>query len=245
MRFAATLTRLMRCRQLDLRSLSQLARIPEPDLLAITRGSAPGRAQLRQLAAALDMHAADLFLVASVPLEDDMPPRDRRAGMELPRLVNHAAHLPAELRGQLRERAHEMRNAPGAGSPPPEPTHLRYQPGDGALLGEMLETRNLDWTAAAKVLLVMTGLYLSAATIGAVARGRIALTPELAAGFGVVLGFSVEEVAALTERDIPAIHRRSPVAGMAELIWDVRRLTQGQVKYLGDVAESMRRDHGT
>jgi hypothetical protein len=87
-------------------------------------------------------------------------------------------------------------------------------------------------------------VYLSAATIGMVGHGRKELTPDLFAGFAVVLGIAADDLSAITgiERadDIPP---RIPAAtDVAELIWKVRRLTAGQMRQVCDKAESMR--HG-
>jgi hypothetical protein len=46
----------------------------------------------------------------------------------------------------------------------------------------MLHNRNLRWTAAAKTLLCLTGIYLAASTVGAIGRSRKELSPELLTG---------------------------------------------------------------
>lgn len=50
-------------------------------------GALPSGSQLRALAPALGFHAADLFVIADVPLPEDLAPLDRAAGEVIRSLV--------------------------------------------------------------------------------------------------------------------------------------------------------------
>jgi hypothetical protein len=122
------------------------------------------------------------------------------------------------------------------------PAWMVYPSGPGALLMRTTWNRNIDWTAAAKTLAVTTGRWWSAATYGGLGRGRLALTPELLADFSAVLDIAAEDLAVLTgpipPADLPT--QRSSATGVAELIWDVRRLNASQLEQIRDLVSSMR-----
>lgn len=76
-----------------------------------------------------------------------------------------------------------------------------------------------------------------------VGAGRKALTADLVADFATVLGIPAGDLAALTGT-MPSAEPHSPrpeAVGMAELIWDLRRLTADQVQHVSEAAASMRR----
>ncbi|MFI6101856.1 hypothetical protein ACIA8G_40435 [Lentzea sp. NPDC051213] len=119
------------------------------------------------------------------------------------------------------------------------PSGEQYPPGFGSLLVRMLALRNMGWSAAAHVLREMSGVYLSASTIGAIGRGVRELDAELITGLAAVVGIPVAVLATLMEVD-PAIgdHVHSPEnRDVAGLIWDVRQLTSGQVWEVSNLAE--------
>ncbi|MFE7789930.1 hypothetical protein [Streptomyces sp. NPDC057460] len=71
----------------------------------------------------------------------------------------------------------------------------------------MLANRNLDWMSSARALRAVSGLYVSASTIGGVGHGRVKLTRDLPADFAVVLGIPVGDLAAmaaLSARSVPS-----------------------------------------
>jgi hypothetical protein len=94
----------------------------------------------------------------------------------------------------------------------------------------------------ARTFLFLTGRYWSAATYGMVGSGRKELTPDLVADFGTVLGVPAGDLAAMTGITLSEGPRtqESAAADMAELIWDVRRLTADQVRHTSEAAASMR-----
>ncbi|MPY45413.1 hypothetical protein FNH04_37585 [Streptomyces phyllanthi] len=207
-------------------------------------GQVPDPSLLQRLAPALGLHAADLFVIAGAPVPDDLAPVDANAGRCVPRLVEHAMFLSPEHRDELRRLVESLPQEEHARLPAPRPPkHEQYPAGPGALLLRMLRNRNLAWTGTATTFLLVTGRYWSASTYGMVGHGRKQLTPDLLLDFSAVLGIPAADLAALTDvalPDEPSAPKPTTTAGVAELIWDVRRLTADQLRQVGDIAESMR-----
>ncbi|MER5183132.1 hypothetical protein ABT009_33075 [Streptomyces sp. NPDC002896] len=239
--FDILLARLSDRRKLGIAALAGLAEVAESELQMVLRGGVPSPSLLRQLAPALRLHAADLFAIAGGAVPDDLAPVDTAAGKCVPRLVRHAMLLPTQKRSDLRRLVASLPQAERAQPPPRPPVHEQYPAGPGALLLRMLRNRNLGWTGIAQTFLLVTGRYWSASTYGMVGHGRTPLTPELLVDFSTVLGIPANDLVALTGVALsggpPA---PEPVAaGVAELIWDVRRLTAHQLRRASAVAESM------
>lgn len=152
------------------------------EIAAFAAGRSPSEELLRDLAEAIGMRSEDLCLVAGLPVPGDPAGLDRKAGRELPRLVRPALSLSSSGRQRLREFARSLPEVPRTATPEPLPRE-RYPPGFGSLLVRMLALRNLGWTSAAVVMALMSGVYLSATTIGAVGRGVKELDAELLNGF--------------------------------------------------------------
>ena len=104
----------------------------------------------------------------------------------------------------------------------------------GALLMRMLGNRNLNSWQSAETFTRFSGghLYLSAATVGAVGRDVSRLTPDLLAGFALVLGIPIGDLIALGDVGLPdgGVPAYSVPAHMAVLIWEVRHPTAEQVR---------------
>ncbi|MET8288136.1 hypothetical protein AB0M86_46390 [Streptomyces sp. NPDC051639] len=232
------LKRLTGHRQLDIGALAQLTGVTERELLTLFHGGTPNPSLIRRLAPVLGLRTADLFAVVGVDVSDDLAPTDTTAGSLVPRLVRHAVALPPEqkdaLRGFVTSLPQEERTKPVPGPP----VHEQYSPGPGALLMRMARNRNLNWLATAMTFQALTGRYWSAATYGGVGHGRNQLTPELLLDFSTVLGVAVGDLAAMTGIEPPDSSPRPAAAGVAELIWDVRRLTASQLQQVSDLAES-------
>ncbi|GII33517.1 hypothetical protein Pmi06nite_69590 [Planotetraspora mira] len=231
------LERLADRRNLDLVAVSS---IPASELLAVFQGEAPSPSLLRPLAPVLGLHAADLFAIAGAGVPEDLAPVDITAGRSVPYFLLDAVRLPLEKRTVLRQFVASLPQEKRA-QPFEPPTHEQYQSGPGALLMRMVRNRNLGWTATAKTFLAVTGRYWSAATYGWVQNGRKQLTPELLADFSAVLDVPADDLAALTGVALPdaALVPKPDVTGVAELIWDVRRLTASQLRQVSDLAKSM------
>ena len=253
--FGALLVRLSDHRRLDLGALSQ----SDPELPAVLHGAPPSPSLLRRLGPALGLHAADLFVIAGVAVPDDLAPLDPAAGRQVPDLVRGAARLAAEQRRRLREFVRSLPQQVRTDPIPAVPASERYEPSPGALLAGMLRNRNLNWVASATTLYLLTGgVPLSAATIGMVGHGRRRLTPGLLADLATVLGIPADDLAAVTGIDRPGgappqrpalpdnLHdgredcRGRSVADVAGLIWEVRRLTAGQLRQVRELLNAGR-----
>ncbi|MGW7612952.1 hypothetical protein ACWGKW_38055 [Streptomyces sp. NPDC054766] len=227
---------------LDIGVLARRAGVPEPELRSVLAGVAPTPSLLRSLGPALGMHAVDVFVMAGATVPDDLAPLDAGARKWVPHVVQHAVDLPSEKKSELR---HLVRSLPQRkpAQPPPFPQLFDPPAGPpGALLVRMLRYRNLDWMGMARTFHFLTGRYWSASTYGMVGAGRKQLAPDLVADFGTLLGIPVGDLTALTgitPSEEP--HTQEPAAAdMAELIWDLRRLTTDQVLQTSEAAASMR-----
>jgi hypothetical protein len=244
--FGVLLARLCSHRGLDVRVLPELAGIPERDIQAVLDGADPSPVLLRRLAAALGLHAADLFVIAEALVPEELSPLDSAVGWEVHNVVAEAVRLSPELRKQLLELARSLPQQPRAKPAPAPKNYEQYPPGFGAVLVGMLANRNLDWMSSVRVLgwLTRGSLYWSSATVGMVGRGDKEMTPELLADFAAVLGIPVEDLAVLGGIELPAggLPTHEAPADMAALIWEVRRLTANQVRQVLEEAKSMRRE---
>jgi hypothetical protein len=209
------------------------------ELPPIRVGEVPGEEFLNRLAEKVGMQSHDLFLVAGVTIPDDALHFDEAASRELPELVQRALSLPASSRKRLRDYAGSLAEMSRAGSPREKRPLEQYPPGFGSLLVRMLALRNLGWSSAAKVMYLMSGVYVSAATIGAVGRGVKELDAELLSGFAAVLGIPVAVLASLTGMGEVTAGRTQPaeIADAAALLWAVRHLTAAQVRQVFHLAD--------
>jgi hypothetical protein len=243
--FGVFLARLSGHRGLGVRGLSKLAGIAEPQLQAVFDGAEPSTALLHRLAPVLSLHTADLFVIAEVPVPEELAPLDSTAASLVPKVAGHSVLLPPQSREQVLAYAQSLPQHNRTRPVPAPKGFEQYPPGFGAVLMRMLANRNLNWWSSAEAFARLTGgrLYLSAATVGAVGRrGGNNVQPGLLAGFAVVLGIPVDDLAALGGIELPS--GGAPVypvpADIAVLIWEIRRLTVEQVRQVLEKADSMR-----
>lgn len=229
-------------RKLGVSDVTNVAGIPGPQLRAVLDGAQPDPSQLERLAGALGLHAADMFVIAWMPVPDELTAMDPGAGKLVPDLVRAALRLSPEGRVRVRDFARSLPQHERL-QPPRVPPRKQFEPGFGAVLVRLLDNRNLDWMAAVRTLHALTAghVYLSRATIGVIGRGEKEVTPGLLAGFAAVLGIPVGEVAAIGGIELPdSVPSPGPAApDMAGLIWDVRRLRSGQLQQVIGKAASM------
>jgi hypothetical protein len=232
--FGVLLARVLAHRELDIGALCRQAAVPEPELRGVLDGEVPSPPLLGRLAPAFGLHAADMFVLAGVPVPDELAPLDVEAGAWVPPLVGHALRLLPEQRQRLRKIVHSLPQEEPTEPVSALPAYEQFQPSMGALLVCMLRNRNLNWSRSAKVLSRLAGIHLAASTIGAIGHGRKELTPELLAGFATVLAISLDDLAALTGMELSdgTPSANLAVADVAQLIWDVRRLTLPCQRYL-------------
>ncbi|MFD8073264.1 hypothetical protein ACFV3E_11490 [Streptomyces sp. NPDC059718] len=203
----------------------------------------PTPSTLRRLAPTLGLHTPDLFVIAGVEVPGDLAPVDPKAGRHVPDLVRHAVALPFRQRTVLRRYVASLPPQERAAPFPAPPPHERYPDGPGAVLMGLARNRNLGWLATAKTFFLVTGRCWSAATYGGVGRGTVPLTAGLLADFCAVLDVPSDDLAALTGVALPDVSpaATSSTAGVAELIWDVRRLTEDRLLAVTELAARMRR----
>ncbi|TDB86687.1 hypothetical protein E1264_17130 [Actinomadura sp. KC216] len=243
--FGALLGRLLDHRQSDIGSLSQAAGVSEAELRDVIGGLRPGPELLRALAPALELHAADLFATAGQKVPDDLAPLDASAMQYVRHLVEYALCLPAGQRAELQRLVREL---------PQEPRRRPYAPwkwfdphkaGVGALVANMLyANRNLDYQGVVRALAGCSNgrMYVSPSTVGMIGAGRIELSPERLADLSTVIDMPAGDLSAITGIPLP---EGSPpedpaAADVAALLWEVRRLSAGQVWRVCVRAEEMR-----
>jgi len=227
-------------RFIDQRAASGLNADSVPELREVIGGSAPNAATLVRLAPALGLHVQDLLVLAGIAVPEELAPLDPRAGSSAIYVAHLANCLPAESQHQLRDLVHslpqEERTRPA--TPPKD-----CDPGPGALLLALLGNRNLGNHLTAKSLFAGTqgSMYLSESTVWNWLVHSRKLTPAVFAGFAAVLGIQVAELAALTGFGLPPrpVPEGPMSAVVAELIWDMRRLTVEQVRHVREAAGTM------
>lgn len=241
--FGVLLAKLFDHKGLDAGALARRAGVLEPELEGVLAGVMPSPLLLRRLGPALGLHAEDVFVIAGATIPDDLVPLDADARTWVPRVVGNAVGLPLEERGELLQLARSLPQHECVQFPPVPQLYDPPVGPPGALLVRMLRYRNVDWMGMARIFLHLTGRYWSASTYGMVGAGRKALTADLVADFGTVLGISGGDLAALTGTTLPEEPQSPEPAAvyMAELIWDLRRLTADQVKRVSEAAASMQR----
>ncbi|HVK19954.1 MAG TPA: hypothetical protein VM677_01190 [Actinokineospora sp.] len=201
--------------------------------------------EVQRFAVELGLHESDRLAIAGIAVPDHLAPLDSDAGSWVRRLVGAYMHLPKAKRREVRRLVSELPQEKRTRPVRTLTAHQYYStsPAAGAVLMRMLANRNLGWTQIAKMLLVVTGRYWAASTYGQVGRGVKQVTPDLLIDFSTLLNIPAADLAALT--GVPLEHAPSPaspaVEGVGGLIWDVRRLTSGQVQHVHEFAESMRR----
>jgi hypothetical protein len=176
-----------------------------------------------------------LLVLAGLPVPEELAPLDDRAGGWVPSLINAAWRLPPEPLERLITLARALPQHDRARPVPAPKPYEEYPPGLGGMLLRLLRNRNLDWLSAAKTLYLLGGTHpMSASTVGMLGRGRKEMTPRLLADFAAVLGMDASDLAVMGEIGLPPeelpVHPHAPQ--MAELIWELRRLTYEQVRQL-------------
>lgn len=237
--FKVLLTRLSEHRGLDIGGLSREALVPEPELQLMLDGAMPSSSVLQSVARAFDLHIADFLVMAGQPVPDDLVPLDAKGRSMMDELVRYAIRLDEGQRHRLRLYAQSLPQQEHGQQVSMPPAYEQYEPSFGAVIVTMLRNRNLDWSNSAKILFRLTGVGpLSASTVGAIGHGRKELTPELLVGLATMLAIRADDLAAVIGIELTnGVSPASPVAkDVAELIWDIRRLTAGQVRQVCDAA---------
>lgn len=237
------LARLLGRRGLDMPGVALRAGAAPSEVQAVIGGAVPGGPFLRRLAPVLGWHAADLFVVAGVPVPQDLAPLEPGAGDLAARLARDAMGLPPGSRARLVEFVRALPQQDRTQPVPPEPESYRqFAPGLGSALVRMLRNRNLGWLPATELLYRAGGPVLSGSMIGSVGLGRKDVTPRLLGSFAIVLGIPAGDLAAIGGMDLPdpAAPADPAAADAGVLAWEARRLTRWQVQQARDEADLIR-----
>ncbi|MGW8982853.1 hypothetical protein ACWGQ9_09370 [Streptomyces parvus] len=221
-----------------------VARLARTARIALPPERPPSEEFLRDLAGWVGLDGNDLLVIAGLPLPTEALDLEGTAGSWVSMLVQHALPLAAADRQRLRVRARAMAAQPRPARTLERPPRPPGPPGFGSLLVHLLALRNLNESAVAKTMCLMSGVCKAASTIRMVRGGAKALDAELLDGFAAVLGVPVAVLASLTGVR-PSTRGDGPspeVADVAALIREVRHLTEDQVRELAGTAEAL--DHG-
>jgi hypothetical protein len=236
--FGTRLTRFMKQRNLHAGAMHS---VPEAELLAVIEGSVPAAGLLLQLAPVLGLHAPDLFVLAGAPVPEGLAPLDPAAGSSAIGIASDAVALSTERAHQLQQL---IRALPQEERTKPVQPPKQYDASPGAFLLGMLHNRNLAryYTAGTVYIGTRGRVYLSEIDVQlALARSDKSLTPDMFAGLENMSGIPVADLAVLTGFDLPSgfIPKQTIPTILAELLWDVRRLTSKQARHMAHVGRSM------
>ncbi|MFI9386813.1 hypothetical protein [Kutzneria sp. NPDC052558] len=223
--FGVVLRRLM-----EHRGLSEPAGVTAEELREVLDGATPSRPLIEALAAAFDLRVPDMLVLAQLPVPEELTPLDPNAGGGVrDTLYRLAKARPRQVRRVIRL-VRSLPQQPRTEPTPPRHPYEQYEPSIGAVLVLMLENRNLRTLHAAMALAMTTPLYLSAATYPSLGRGQAQPRPEWVRDIAILLGIPPGDLAAIAGMAQPPEDRwRHPAAAeIAELVWEMRRLTADQ-----------------
>lgn len=227
--------------------MSASSTVAESEICSVLDGGPADEPLLHALASALGFHAADLFVIADVSVPEDLAPLDREAGAEIDRLLHTMLALPVEQRlkiHRLIEQLPQVARPAVDHAKPPRSFDLETAGFGAMLLSLLCSNRNLHSPAAAATTvasLTHGHMYLSASTYMGIAHGHVRLRPEWVLHIATVLGIPAGDLAAITGIDIgdARVSDSSLAAEMAEMIWNLRRLSAPQARKVREQAESM------
>ncbi|MFD0599570.1 XRE family transcriptional regulator [Catellatospora coxensis] len=218
--------------------LARRAAVPRAELAAIVKGTAPNPDVLHKLGPALNIHVADLFVIAGLPVPPELASAWPTTPWNVGTIIRYAMALSPQRRGRLND---AIRSLPI--EPRTEPTADDGFPDEpGALLIRLMRNRNIRpnaWLLAQ----VGDGPYVSHSTVGMLGRGRVAVTPQYVTAFAHLLGYAPTDMVALTGVG-PVYEQANPhpaSAELAALAWNARRLTGAQLAHLVHLLEDTRR----
>jgi hypothetical protein len=215
--------------------LTRDAGLSGAELAAVVNdGVVPSPDLVRRLAPALEIHTADLFVVAGLPVPDDLASAWPTSPWNIGSIVQAAIGMNTDQRRQLQALVRSLPAVPRTGAAPADDDPDT----PAALLLRLLRNRNISPYNARILHAVGDGPYVSDATIAGLA-GRVVITAQYVTAFAHLLGYQPSDVVALTGvgpvvKDAQ-VHPAS--AELAALAWQARRLSSGQ---LGDVMAAAR-----
>jgi len=205
--------------------------IPSGELAAIVEdGAQPSSHIVGKLAPALGIHTADLFVIAGLPVPDEIASAWPTSPSDVGSILRIAVRMNDEQRHQLEAIVKSMPVQPRGG---PAPTD-NYPDIPGALLLRLLRNRNIRPHNARILKAVGDGPYVSDSTVAGLGTGRVAITPQYVAAFAHLLGYQPGDLVALTGVGPPVANPKVHPASVqiAALAWRARRLSNNQLNDL-------------
>ncbi|MFI5807902.1 hypothetical protein [Streptomyces sp. NPDC051561] len=242
-----TLARLLAHRRLGARELAVRTGTAVAAVRDVLTGTTPASpALLRRLGPVLGWEPLDLFILAGLPVPEDLTPLDAEAGRPTARIVMDGMHLPPAVRQELLRHMRALPQRERRSPFTPKHLELAHPEEPGGQLIRMFLYRNLSWQDLAHVMYVVTPSYLSASTYGMVGAGRAHLTPRLVTDFATLLGHDPTELAAVTDVPLPTAPFSPPPPATpaahdaVALLREARRLSALQADQVAGLARSLR-----
>ncbi|MEU8002262.1 hypothetical protein AB0B66_13960 [Catellatospora sp. NPDC049111] len=218
--------------------LARAAAVPDADLAAILKGAAPSPDLLHRLVPALNIHVADLFVIAGLPVPPELASAWPTSPWNVGTILRYAMALSPERRSRLDEAIRSLPAEPRTETAPDD--GFPDQP--GALLIRLLRNRNIRPNARL-LAEVGDGPYVADSTVAMLGPGRVVVTPRYVTAFAHLLGYAPADLVALT--GVGPVHEQATAhpasAELAALAWNARRLTSAQLSNLVHLLEDTRR----
>ncbi|GAA3209447.1 hypothetical protein ACFO1B_51600 [Dactylosporangium siamense] len=246
--FAAALTRLLANRSLDVSDLARSAGLRTDRVAALLAGATPDAWQLRHMAAALHLHAADLFAIAGRPVPADLLPLERpHPSRTFADIAMDAHQLDDAGRDEVRAFIHALPTGTAdlTRSWVTDRRHDRFR-GVGGLVGRFLAHRNiLSNQVRCLAHLTHADMYVSQSTIYMLTVGRVPYRPRYVLGLATLLAMRADDLAAVlraplpTGSPAPCRHALDAAALLPLLV----RYPAAQVAKVADLTRRLTEDH--
>ncbi|MCW6007419.1 helix-turn-helix transcriptional regulator [Micromonospora sp. CPCC 205371] len=222
-------------------NLARKAGVSSAELAAVMTGSAsPSPDLVGKLAPALDIHTADLFVIAGLPVPDELASAWPTSPRDVGSILHAALTMNAKQRSQLEALVRSLPVQPRTESAPAD--DLLDTP--GALLVRLLRNRNIRPRPYIAWLLhtIGDGPYVSDSTIAQLGTGRVVITPQYVTAFAYLLGYRPADVVALTGVGpvVEGARVHPEHAEIAALAWRARQLSSDQLSYVIAAAQTIR-----
>ncbi|NUO57637.1 MAG: hypothetical protein HOV78_13285 [Hamadaea sp.] len=206
--------------------------LPESELAGLLAGAQPSSEILRTLGSALGIPAADMFVIASLPVPDDLASAWKTTPWHVGTIVETAAGMPPAQIARLDELVRSLPLQARTTPPPPD----TYPDGPGAVVSRLMMNRNIAPYAAKALYFVGGGPLVSYSTVGQLGTGKVTLTPRYVTAFAHVLGYAPGDLVAITGvGPVPQGQpRHRSAAQIAALAWNARHLTSDQIRHVLD-----------
>ena len=212
--------------------------MPSAELAAVIKdGAAPDPDLVRKLAPALGIHTADLFVIAGLPVPDELASAWPTSPWDVGSIVRHVVRMDADQRRQLEALVKSLPAQPRIGSAPSDD----YPDAPGALLLRLLRNRNIRPYNARILKEIGDGPYVSDSTVVGLGRGTVVITPQYVTAFAHLLGYPPSEMVALTGIGPVVKDARIHPASVeiAAMAWQARRFSSEQLSAVIAAAQSI------